>query len=125
MSGSFPEASSKPILSNRSYDILKQTSAVILPAINALFYALAQIWHIPNSNEVIGTIAAVNVFAGALMKLSTKSYNKSDAKYIGDIRVENSEDDMMTRYSLNLNGSPETLETLKEVTFKVVNDKDI
>lgn len=108
---------SKPLLGDRAYDILKQVTLILLPAVGALYVSLAQIWNFPNGEKVAGTVAALGMCIGVLLKISTTSYNKSDAKYAGEIDVV--EDDDRTLYSLNLNGNVDALKTLGEVTFKV------
>lgn len=118
MSGSSP-LHAKALLSNSSYDALKKSTTVALPALGALYFALAQIWHLPKPEEVVGSIAAVNVFLGVLMGVSTKSYNKSDARYSGVIEVSSPPDGAKKLFSLNLAAEPEDLEKMDEVTFRV------
>jgi len=99
---------------------LKQSVTLILPAVGALYFALAQIWNLPKSEEVVGSIAALNTFLGVLLGVSTKSYNKSDARYAGAIVVE--ETDEKKTFTLELNEDPEKIEKKDEVTFRVEND---
>jgi hypothetical protein len=117
MSDSSSAQSKTPLLSDAKYKVLKHTAAVALPALSALYFALAQIWHLPKAEEVIGTIAAVNTAVGTLVGISTLIYNKSDAKYVGAIEV--TDDGSKKTYSLNLNTAPEALETMSTATFKV------
>ena len=37
---------------------------------------LAKIWNFPYGTEIVATIAAVDTFLGALLKISTDQYNK-------------------------------------------------
>ena len=60
---------------NKTYDILKWSAIVVLPALGTLYFALSQIWGLPYGEEVIGTIAAVDTFLGALLGISTNKYN--------------------------------------------------
>lgn len=60
---------------NKTYDILKWIAIVILPALGTLYFALSQIWGLPYGEEIIGTIAAVDTFLGALLGISTNKYN--------------------------------------------------
>lgn len=60
---------------NKTYDILKWIAIVVLPALGTLYFALSQIWGFPYGEEVIGTIAAVDVFLGTLLGISTNKYN--------------------------------------------------
>lgn len=112
----------KPMLGDRSYQALKQSATLIFPAVGALYFALAQIWHLPKAEEVVGSIAALNTFLGVLVGVSTRSYNKSDAKYDGAIVVDDTGEKKM--FKLELNESPEKLEQLHEVTFKVTDTGD-
>lgn len=63
-------------MSNKVYDILKYIAQIVLPAIGALYFALAKIWGFPYAAEIVGTISAVDAFMGALLKISTDQYNK-------------------------------------------------
>lgn len=84
----------------------------------ALYFALAQIWGLPKPEEVVGTIAAVNVFLGLLINLSSRSYHNSDAKFDGDIEVESHPDGRKT-FSLGLNTDPDDLENMEQVIFRI------
>ena len=64
-------------LSNKAYDILKYIAQIVLPALGALYAALAKIWGFPYGEEIVGTIAAVDLFLGAILKVSTDNYNKT------------------------------------------------
>lgn len=66
-------------LSNRTYDILKWIAQILLPALGTLYFALSKIWGLPFSTEVVGTIAAVDTFLGALLGISTAAYNKEQS----------------------------------------------
>ena len=61
-------------MDNRTYDILKYTAQIALPAIGTLYFALAKIWGLPYGAEIVGTITAVDAFLGALLKISTDKY---------------------------------------------------
>lgn len=63
-------------LSNNTYDILKWIAQILLPALGTLYFALSKIWGLPWSTEVVGTIAAVDTFLGALLGISTAEYNR-------------------------------------------------
>lgn len=105
------------ILSNRTYDVLKYLAQIILPAIGALYFALSQIWGLPKTEEIVGTITAVDAFLGVALGLSTNVYNRSDARYDGHIEVDDSEQKKM--YSMVLHSDPEKLDQKKSVTFKI------
>lgn len=63
-------------MSNKVYDILKWIAQILLPALGTLYFALAKIWNLPYSEEIVGTITAVDLFLGALLGISTIEYNK-------------------------------------------------
>lgn len=64
------------IFNDRVYQILKWICLVCLPAIATLWFALGKIWGFPYLAEVEGTIIAIDTFLGALIGVSTISYNK-------------------------------------------------
>lgn len=64
------------ILNDRIYLILKWACLVCLPALATLWFTLGKIWGFPYLAEVEGTIVAIDTFLGALIGVSTLSYNK-------------------------------------------------
>ncbi len=62
-------------LTNKTYDILKWIAQILLPALATLYFAIASVWGLPYSEQVVGTISAVDVFLGALLGISTAVYN--------------------------------------------------
>ena len=105
-------------LTNRQYDTLKKGAQVVLPAAGALYFTLAQIWGLPNAEEVVGTIAAVNTFLGVVVGLAGRSYNNSPDRFDGGIDV-NTQPDGKVVYSLELNDDPEKIQNMDRVVFKV------
>lgn len=63
-------------MSNKLYDVLKWIAQILLPALGTLYYAIAKIWNLPFSEEIVGTITAVDLFLGALLGISSIQYNK-------------------------------------------------
>lgn len=63
-------------MTNKTYDILKDTAQIYLPALGTLYGALAGIWGLPYGEQIVPTIAAVDLFLGACLKISTNNYNK-------------------------------------------------
>ena len=61
-------------MSNKVYDVLKFIAMVVLPAAGTLYFALSSIWGLPYSEEIVGTITAIDTFLGALLGVSSKSY---------------------------------------------------
>lgn len=71
------------IIPNKLYDILKWVCMVGLPAIATLWFALGKIWGFPYLAEIEATIVAIDTFLGAILGISTFSYNKSLNDNIG------------------------------------------
>ena len=63
-------------LPNGLYDCLKWITMILLPALATLYFALSGIWGFPYAEQIVGTIAAVETFLGALLGISTIQYNK-------------------------------------------------
>lgn len=66
------------IKSEKLYQALKWIAQVLLPAAGTLYFALAQIWHFPLGEEIVGTITAIDAFLGMILKKSTDNYKKGD-----------------------------------------------
>lgn len=63
-------------LPDKAYDFLKWFVLIFLNALSVFYFAIAEIWQLPYASEICGTIAAVGVFLGALIGVSTAAYNK-------------------------------------------------
>lgn len=63
-------------MSNRTYDRLKWTAQLLLPALGTLYWALSSIWHLPFGEEIVGTVTAADAFLGALLGISTAQYRR-------------------------------------------------
>lgn len=117
-------AAEKPagvFLSQGQYDFLKALAQYILPAAGVLYFALASIWGLPAAEQVVGTIVAVDAFLGAILGISKNSYEKSDAKYDGELVVSES-DGSRDLFSFEPAGDLNDLPGKKEVVFKVRNE---
>ncbi len=62
-------------MSNTTYDILKWVAQIVLPALGTLYFAVAEIWHLPYAGEICGTIAAIDTFLAVILGISTANYN--------------------------------------------------
>jgi len=63
-------------MNEKMYDLLKWIAQFLLPALGTLYFALSGIWGLPNGEQVIGTITAVDVFLGVVLGISSAQYNK-------------------------------------------------
>lgn len=64
-------------MSNKAYDRIKYIGLIFMPALETLLIALSKIWDFPPFVVLAGTVGAVGVFLGALVKRSSDKYAKS------------------------------------------------
>lgn len=105
------------LLTNKLYDIIHFIAVILLPAIGTLYFALADIFHLPAGEQVVGAITAVDLFLGGLIGVSNASYNSSTSKYAGQIEI--AEQAGKKIYSLVMNDDPELIDQMESVVFKV------
>jgi len=65
------------MLSNKVYDVLKYIVLIVLPALATLYTAVSGLWNLPFAAEVNGTISAIDTCLGAMICVSTATYNKN------------------------------------------------
>lgn len=75
-------------LSERVYNALRFTALIMLPALGAAYFTLAEIWGLPKAQEVVGTIVVIDTFAGVLLRAARRSYEGSEARFDGTLVVE-------------------------------------
>lgn len=63
-------------ISNKVYDVLKWIALVALDAVGVFYNTIATIWALPLGDEVLATCAAMSLFLGALIGISSANYNK-------------------------------------------------
>jgi hypothetical protein len=112
------DSSNGKVVNNKLYDFLKFVALILLPGLGTLYFALAGTWGLPNANEVVATVTAVDTFLGLVVQFLANRYNNSDAKYDGAIVVTENAIGKKT-YSLEFDGDPETLDKRDEIVFKI------
>ena len=65
-------------MSNSTFDVWKEIAQIWIPALSTLYFTLSGIWGLPYAEQICGTLAALDVFLGAILKISTYQYNKED-----------------------------------------------
>lgn len=105
-------------LNEGTYGFVRRVAVYLLPALGTLYSALAEIWGLGYSEEVLGTTSALGAFLGAVIFLSRRAYNESDDRYDGHLNVDTS-DHQKDIYSLEVNVPIEEVRDKKELTFKV------
>lgn len=67
-------------LPDKVYEVLKWLSCIAIDAVGLLYETLAGIWGLPYGEEVFKTCAAISIFLGALIGVSTYNYRKEQNK---------------------------------------------
>lgn len=107
-----------PLLTAKLYDLLKFIALVLLPALGSAYFALSDIWGLPDGKQIVGSITVLDTFLGGLLHISNQNYKNSDAPYDGTVHV--TDDGSKKTFNLSLNGDPNTLDQQDSVNFKVV-----
>lgn len=109
-------------LSNNNYDWAKRLVQVILPATGSAYFALGNIWGFPATEEVVGSLAIVATFLGAVLGVSSANYKASGNAYDGNAVVM-TDGGGMKSVMLELGADPEQfLETQNEIRFRIVRE---
>lgn len=87
------DTTTQPVLSDSKYNYLRYIVEIILPGAGTLYFTLATIWGLPYGEQVVGTLAAVALFSGLLIKISRTKYNRSDARFDGALNVDDTADE--------------------------------
>lgn len=111
------------VMSDKTYEFLKKFVQVILPAISAAYFALSEIWGLPNPEKVVGSIAVLSTLLGVCLGISSSTYKALGGHNVGTIVVK--DDGQKKTYGLELDGldDPEDIETLSSATFRVEKRK--
>lgn len=103
------------MLNSKVYDVLKQAALVWLPGLATLYFAIAGIWHLPDADQVVGSITALDTFLGVVVHVSNSNYEPPvDGKMVVDPEAG--------KISMEMQTDPEDITNLKEgsiVSFKV------
>lgn len=62
-------------MSNKTYDFLKNLCLIVIPLI-AFISTICGIWNVPYTEQITGTLVALETFLGALVKISSNNYYK-------------------------------------------------
>lgn len=103
-------------MNNKTYDILKFVALIVLPALGTLYGALANIWGFPYGEQILGTIAAVEVFLGAVLGISSSKYYKTGKDTVGTVSVNPETDEVDFNFE---EMSAKELSEMKQVKIKV------
>ena len=76
------------LLSNKTYDFIRFLVELFLPGLGTLYFALSQIWGLPYGEAVVGSVVAVTVFLGSLIKVSRAKYTPAESVVGGKLVVD-------------------------------------
>ena len=108
-------------MNEKTYIILKWVAQLLLPAIGTLYFALSTIWGLPNGEQVVGTITAVDAFLGVILGVSSNQYNKSKD---GTLMIDTSNINKDT-YRLSLDIPLDEIASKSTIQLKVDNAADL
>lgn len=109
---------SGPVLSDGQFNLLRRCVELLLPAIGAFYFAMAELWGWPNPGEVVASIAALTTLLGVVLVVLRNSYEKSDAKFDGQLNVDTS-DPERDIFQVDLGDDLPNLASKDAITLKV------
>jgi hypothetical protein len=68
------------VMSTSAYDILTWIAQILLPALATLYGGLSIVWNLPYTDQIIGTILALDTFLGLVLGFSTAEFHKKVAQ---------------------------------------------
>lgn len=84
------EASTQ-VFSNRLYNWLVFVAQIVLPLLATLWFTVGSTWNLSHTTEVVGTITAVDLFLGGLLKYASVKYYKSGSNFDGQVALVQTE----------------------------------
>ena len=66
-------------MSNKVYDVLKWIALIAMPAIIGLYSTLSSVWGWSYGEQIVATMAAFEIFLGAVLQVSNSKYKKTNA----------------------------------------------
>lgn len=114
------------IIKGKLYDVIRWVAQIVLPGVGTFYFTVAQIWGLPAAEQVVGTLVAVATLLGVIVGLSKVSYDRSDAKYDGELNIEEGEDGRrVAALQLKNYEDPGDVVNQKELLFKVNSTLDL
>lgn len=109
------------LLTNQVYDTIKNVVIIVIPALSTFYLTIAKLWDLPGAEAVVGTLGALALLLGSLLKLSKRSYDVSDEKYDGEIILKTTEQGRVVQ-RVEANGTFDEIAAKGEVLYKVVQE---
>ena len=98
-------------ITNKAYDIIKWIVVIVIPAVITLYSTLGGIY----VQEITASLAAIDVFLGVIMKISSASYNK---EYDGVLHVDTVNDEATDKYLFEVDDLDQ-LANKDKITLKI------
>lgn len=111
-----PKARTVFHMSDGFYDKAKFTALVLLPALGTLYFALGAVWGFSYTEQVLGTVVALETFLGTLLGLSNSAHKKEIEARPDSTLVVNDEGEVYAEFAFD----PTTASPGDEVTLRVV-----
>ena len=111
------------IFSNKVYDRLKFLAQILLPALATFYLAFGQMWGLPETEKVAGTIVLIDTLLGAILQISSSQMTKLrkiasvEGGYLTQTGAD--PDTGIPSLGLTVTTDPSELMKAKEVRFKV------
>ena len=102
-------------ITNKTYDVIKWIVVIVIPAIITLYATLGNIWNFPRVEQITATLAAIDVFLGAIMQISSSKYNKT---YDGTLHVDTITDEEADKYLFEIDDLDDLADKDK-ITLKI------
>lgn len=67
-------------MSNKTYDILKWVSILLLPTLAWFYGEIAPDWNLPYPEQIVHTLNAIGTMLGIILGVSNLNYNRREGK---------------------------------------------
>lgn len=102
----------KAMFSDAVYNKLKQSAAVLLPALQTAYFGLAQLWGFNYDERIVGTVAIINTVLGVLVMVAKFMHDKTANVIDGTFSVEPNDEGASLRLQVFNQASVGTRDTL-------------
>ena len=108
------------LLGDKTYDRAKFLVQIILPALAVLYASLSEFWGFPKVQEVVGTIGALALFLGLVLRISSNNFEPPPVMGtpVGQFNVIELPDGRKT-VNLELDRDPESVINDEVISFKL------
>lgn len=113
-------APKRPVMTNATYQLIKDVLTIGYPAAITLYGGLAVIWNWSLSDEIVATGGLVGVFLGVLLKIAQKRYENIPVSYDGAL-LANDPDPNHDTYRLEFDRGIAELASQDVIRLKVVD----